>query len=320
MVEKSIVVRPYQQGGEYEIFNLFRLSYGGSELPEDYWRWRFQNNPGGTGLIDLAWNGDVLAAHYAVTSVAMRIAGQDGISGLSGTTMTHPDYRGKGLFPILARSTYERMAEIGMKMVFGFPNSMSHRGFVKTLKWIDIYEIPMFRLSSIPQRQRLHIPSQVCELFDVDYRFDIFWEKVCDEYDIITRRDKAYLKWRYISNPVTNYRLIAYVEGNEIQGYAVFKKYNNQYQVVDLLIDKKSVQVGEALLHFISCEALKNDATSISLWLNVAHPFHHALEKMGFGPENPITYFGGLFFQQKLDISLYDFRRWYITMGDSDVF
>lgn len=56
-------------------------------------------------------------------------------TGLSGTTMTHPEYRGKGLFPVLARSTYARMKAANMAMVWGFPNAMSHRGFVRNLNW-----------------------------------------------------------------------------------------------------------------------------------------------------------------------------------------
>jgi len=320
MAEKHIKTKKYHKGNEHAILELFRTAYDGRELPLDYWRWRFQKNPGGPGMIYLAWDGDVIAAHYAVTGTAMRIGGDDCAAGLSGTTMTHPGYRGRGLFPILARNTYERMADMGMTLVYGFPNAMSHRGFVNVLKWKDIYEIPMLRMPITSNIETESIPEQICELSDVDKRFDDFWSRVCDDYDIIARRDQAYLNWRYISNPAEHYRLIAYIENNIIHGYAFFKKYENQYQVIDLLIERNAVEIGGALLRFVIREALRDKSTSVSLWLNVNHALHHRLEKMGFGLESPVTYFGGLFLNSQTNSYSYDFRRWYITMGDSDVF
>jgi len=47
---------------------------------------------------------------------------------------------------------------------------------------------------------------------------------------------------------------------------------------------------------------------------------HHALEKIGFKPEGPVTYLGGLVLNPAIDKSFYDFRGWYFTMSDSDVF
>ncbi len=91
-----------------------------------YWEWRFRDNPAGHGIIELCWAGDALVAHYAVTNLTMSIHGQSLNVGLSGTTMTHPAYRGMSLFQMLARSTYNRMLKINMP-VWGFPNSMIHR-------------------------------------------------------------------------------------------------------------------------------------------------------------------------------------------------
>lgn len=46
-----------------------------------------------------------------------------------------------------------------------------------------------------------------------------------------------------------------------------------------------------------------------------------ALERIGFHNGEPITYFGALALQAYLNqTELYDFRQWYLTMGDSDVF
>lgn len=313
--------RPYREGDEKQILELFSLTFGGRQMPLSYWRWRFRDNPSGQGVIKLSWDYGLLAAHYAVTRVSMSIDGCDRLAGLTGTVMTHPTYRGRGLFSKLARRTYMHMMEIGMALVWGFPNTVSHRGFTCDLGWQDIYEVPAFRLKIESGKTTPTIsPSKICELSEADERFNQFWERIRNDYDIIVRRDRKYINWRYFSNPIEKYRLIAYVENEQIRGFAVFKRYQDEMQVVDLLIGKEDIEVGESLMQFIIAEALDATAQSVSLWLNVTHPFHHALEKMGFRPEGPVTYLGGLVLNPKFDGSLYDFRRWYFTMGDSDVF
>ncbi len=313
-------IRAYQSGDEQKILDLFRLAYGGRELPLNFWEWRFRNNPAGAGVIELSWDDQLLAAHYAVTSVVTRIAGKDYHTGLSGTTMTHPEYRGKGLFPVLARSTYARMKAANMAMVWGFPNAMSHRGFVRNLNWKDIYEIPMFRRTISPSMSMATMAAQICELSVVDERFDRLWERVCDDYAIIGRRDQAHLEWRYLSNSTEQYRLLAYIDGGDIHGYAVTKRYQDELQVVDLLTGREATDVGTVLISHILQLAVQETATSVSLWLNSTLPMHHALEKMGFQPEGAVTYLGGLALQPEFGDTLYDFRNWYFTMGDSDVF
>lgn len=314
-------IRSYQEGDEKHILELFSLSFGGRQMSLPYWKWRFQDNPAGHGVIELCWDGNVLVAHYAVTNLTMSIHGQILNVGLSGTTMTHPAYRGMSLFQMLARSTYHRMLKINMPLVWGFPNLMSHRSFVCELDWVDIYEVPMFRLHLEPRLKDINTSNEyIFELSSADERFDTLWERIRNDYDIITQRDRAYINWRYFMNPSEKYKLIGHVENNEIQGYAVFKHYGDELQVVDLMMGKEAVDVGENLITYLIAQALKENASSVSLWMNVTHPLHHALEKIGFRPEGPVTYLGGLVLNTTIDKSFYDFKRWYFTMSDSDVF
>ena len=314
----ELQVSDYRPGDERHILSLFRQSFG-RELSTQFWTWRFKENPAGFGVIDLCWDDDVLAGHYAVSPVAMRINGQEWLTALSGTTMTHPDYRGQGLFPKLGRSTYARMTQAGMGMVWGFPNNLSHRGIVRDLKWVDIYELPMLRLT-LPSRRPLPAPHNIVALSEFDARFDRLWEQVRDDYRIITRRDQEHLQWRYVKNPSQSYQILACTDANSIAGYAVFKQYGEEMQIVDILT-RAPTDIGVSLVSCVAQVALDQELSSISLWLNVSHPLHRALEKLGFCNGVPITYFGGLSLQADLQEALvYDFHNWYLTMGDSDVF
>ncbi len=318
-MSSDLEIRAYRPGDESDILALFRQSYG-RDMSSDYWSWRFRESPAGPGIIYLTWDGNVLAAHYAVTAVEVRMGGCDWPTGLSGTTMTHPGYRGRGFFRLLARATYEQMAREGMIAVWGFPNAMSHRGFVRDLAWGDIHEVPTLRLSL---EGRLCLPAPIEDVVEVpafDGRFDCLWERVRDEAAIAVKRDHRYLQWRYVENPAEHYRILACAAGPDLAGFAVFKRYGDELQVVDLL-SAPDPEVGLALISHVIQVGLQEAAASVSLWLNVTHPLHHALERLGFRNGEPVTYFGGRVLHAHVPASdLYDYRCWHLTMGDSDVF
>ncbi len=319
-MERQLDTRPFREGDQIAIAELFQASYS-RPLDVQVWNWRFRATPAGPGIVDLSWDDVTLAAHYAVSTLGFSIAGQDWLTGLSGTTMTHPDYRGLGLFPRLARSAYGRMAEQGMAMVWGFPNTMSHRGFIRDLGWRDIYEIPTFRLTLAGAGSLPPPTSAVVPLERFDARFDQLWQSVKDEIPVIGRRDARALTWRYTLNPLERYEILGYLQGEQLAGYAVCKRYRDELHVVDFLAGLHAVEVAEQLVFGAIRLAQERGAMTVSLWLNLIHPLHLALEKYGFRNEAPITYFGARRLSSLLgDSTIYDYRNWYITMGDSDVY
>ena len=75
------------------------------------------------------------AAFYGVLPVTARFKQQTILIAQSADTITHPDFRKKGLFISLAKKTYELCSEVGIKLLFGVPNYNSFNGFVKRLDW-----------------------------------------------------------------------------------------------------------------------------------------------------------------------------------------
>ncbi len=314
----NLSLRPYQPGDEQAILELFSVCYPGAMAPAA-WAWRFRDNPAGAGVITLAWDGATLAAHYAVTSLAMGCQGRAVAAGLSGTTMTRPAYRGRRLFPLLGRETYDRMCAAGMGMVWGFPNHLSHRGFIRDLEWADIYEVPKFLWQPAGTAAVASSVDVPAELPEFDDRFDALWARVGAGMQLAVRRDRRHLDWRYARHPDQRYRILAAAEPGQLLGYAVFKRYQDEFQVVDLL-SLPDPAIGERLVLRVAELALAEGAAGVSLWLNVAHPLHAALEKLGFRNAAPITYLGGRAWQPDLVPIARDYRNWHVTMGDSDVF
>ncbi len=312
-------IRSYESGDEVRIPELFRLSFGRNLDPARL-LWRVKDNPAGAAVIGRAWDGDALMAVCVNTPVTLRVKGRDWSGALVGGVMTHPDHRGHGLFRELVRGTWAQMAEAGTSMVWGFTNPISHRRFIRDLEVVDVHEVPTFRLP-LSQVASLPVPSDdIVELEGFDDRFDRLWERVRDDHAIITRRDQRHLQWRWVENPVGSYRILACCQMEDVLGYVVLKRYQEEVHVVDILT-VSDVEVGVQLLSRAAQIAREGSASALSLWLNVSHALHWALEALGYCNGEPVSYFIAKTLRPELrEAEVYDYRQWYLTMGDSDVF
>lgn len=79
----------------------------------------------------IAYKGKTPIAFYAVIPCFVQYENEIILAAQSADTMTHPEYRGKGLFIILAKKCYELCKKNNISFVFGFPNQNSYHGFIK---------------------------------------------------------------------------------------------------------------------------------------------------------------------------------------------
>jgi len=313
--------RPYILGDEHAILDLFRECFPGRIMTMDYWQCRFRDNPAGQFLIELAWDGEQLAGHYAVSPVWMNIQGKEVLGGLSVTTMTHPDYRGRGLFPVLAGRLYRRMSDLGYLMVWGFPNENSHEGFVNKLGWRDICQIPMLRLNLKDMNYTPEPTKGVAELPDFDGRFNRLWESVSPRHAIAVKRDREYLQWRFRTNPINRYHLLGYTDKGRLLGYSIWKLYQGkELEIVDLLaVDQESA--GTALVAAAVETGVRLGAESIKTWLPRCSSLRASLEHMGFQEGPPLVYCGARPLKPlPAGADWFTENAWFYSMSDSDVF
>ncbi len=299
-------IRCYEPGDEEAIGALFELTYG-RPLAPDYWRWRFRDAPDGPGIIFLAWDASTLAAHYAVTPVQLQVGGELVPTGLSGTTMTHPDYRGQRLFPKLADATYRAMAEQGMAAVWGFPNANSHRGFIEHLEWNDVVEIPTMEAnaSEVPARG-VSGPTET-PINEALSTGD--WPARGSAVQVA--RSAAYLRWRYVDNPAETYRAVTFGSAA-----VVFKRYKDSLQVVDSTGEPDDIA---SCVEMVARIATQEGAQRVNLWAPLPSALHRLLERRRFGPTSPVTYLGYRALSSAGD-ALADPLAWHFAMGDSDVY
>lgn len=93
-----------------------------------YW---YLENPQGQAIAFNAYDGDLMISHYVCVAKKMVIEGRVVNGILSMATVTHPNYRGRGLFKTLAKMTYDCARENGYEFVIGVANANSYPGFMK---------------------------------------------------------------------------------------------------------------------------------------------------------------------------------------------
>lgn len=318
-----MIIADYKPGDEIAILELFKASFN-KDLSLDFWNWRFRDNPVRKFMIKLMWDNDVLAGHYAVCPTQMMIEGNSVLTSLSMTTMTHPNYAGRGIFSKLAEELYHDIHnEFGVAAVWGFPNTNSHYGFIKNLAWRDLAVIPT--LSMKTSRFKGGGKMSISHINDFDEKHVNGFREVTSGFSVKTDRSLAYLKWRFIQNPVNVYDVFE-LEDAGSSYYAVTKKFKSfsesgsyEVDILETSFPAESGAVG-SLVATILDHYRSFNISKINLWLPLTDPRHIHFEKNGFSYEPPLTYLGIRAFDAALKPKVDDFRNWFFAMSDSDVF
>ena len=253
-MERGWSLRAYESGDEEAIFELDSAVRGETKDKERWlrrWHWKYKQNPAGNPVIWVARSDDKLVAQYAIIPVRMKI-GEEIITGSQSVdTMTHPDYRDKGIFITLSTQVFDEAGKQGIDVVYGFPNKMTswhqkcwlevgaHSTMIKPLNLRNILSQyitnrlllkigaasinfiikTFYRAGNAPEVNGLTITR----ISSFDERINGLWEKVSKDYEIMVARDKEYLNWRYVAIPDIDYTIYVAEREGQILGYTVLR-------------------------------------------------------------------------------------------------
>jgi hypothetical protein len=136
---ENLIIRKVELSNLEKYSSLFELCFG-ITVTVDYFNWKYLNNPHGSLIAFEAYDPetDTIAAFYGVIPELYSVNGVDKIIYQSMDTMTHPNYRNRGLFVKLANCTYNYLLSTYHEVnLIGIPGSNSYHGFVKKLNWIN---------------------------------------------------------------------------------------------------------------------------------------------------------------------------------------
>lgn len=317
-------IKAYQEGNEELILDLFNKSFG-KPLSMEYWAWRYQNNPFlNTTKAHLMWENNKLVGHYAVCPVNMLIDGEEIPTALSMTTMTHPDYTGRGIFKELAESLYDELfSKDKIQIIWGFPNLNSHYGFIKNLNWQNVATIPTLKLKNFYFSSFIRSEFIIHEVFTDEMANHLIQ---CATAGVGVYKSWKYLNWRYCLNPINKYYILS--PGNHPEQFVVIKIFqsfeDNSMQEIDILeiaLSNSANLFREMIGSIIEFAfTLKLNLLAINTWLNLSDARHILLEKNKFVFDGPTTILGARTFNKETNSDFLCFKKWNISMGDSDVY
>lgn len=346
---KHWVPHVYQSGDEAAILSLFETVFGLRRTLE-HWRWKFERNLLGRSPIMLGVDRvdpTHVVGQYTVVPTPILFGGKKRMGAQSLDTMTHPSYQKQGMFVNLAEACYTAAADMGIDLVYGFPNRNSYHGLVASLGFLDLGPIPCYRaiassrviyrrfsalknfgrvfgalhrvIDVLCMDKGLDLPAgfAIEALQRFDGRFDALWEKVAPNLEAAVWRDAAYLNWRFAERPDERYSIHAVGTQTEVLGFVVLAVQGDTGYVVDLLSVDPSVT--RSLLQFSLRHLRKQGVTRVLAYLQAPTSEVDIYQGLGFQPvPSELVMVVKPLANRLAPDTLAPASRWYVTFGDTD--
>lgn len=263
-------------------------------------------------------------------------------------TLVAPEARGQGLFNKLASQVYTEAANRNISFVYGFPNGNSAHGFFNKLGWINLDPIPFlvlplrsrYILSKLPiinkvskflpnitylKKVKYRTNLNIVENTDIDASYDQLWTTFSKKLNTSLVRDSEYVNWR-LSRPNESYQNFAiFNDKDEMQAICIYSLKEKHGGLIGYIMDLIYLEdkLGSIVLNKALQKLKDNKCDAVLAWNFNHSPNHSAYKANGFLPlpekVRPIElHFGVRIFDEKLQETLSDRNKWYLSYFDSD--
>lgn len=254
----------YVAGDRDEILAFRRRMYGERSVYAEpaYVDWLYGGRGDDTPLWVYRRNGGI-EGHQGGVRVGLKVGGVVHDAMWTIDMMVSPETRSRGVGPVLSR-----VAWASAPCLLGVEVSDAARKVFVRAGWVDLGDVPLFvhpfdtaavldRLGhplarlpkpvlDAPHRLGLGLAAalvatsglRLAEVADFPAAVDALWSSVCDEYPVIARRDRAYLRWRYVAHPhADGYRRLLLWRGDTLAGWAVIRRFEHRGLPAASLVD-----------------------------------------------------------------------------------
>jgi hypothetical protein len=242
--------RPDPEG----LLALVRTVFPGEDIGDPrFLSWLYDLNPRGPAIEFMAKSGDSVTGHIAVLPQRYKV-GQDAVyGGVVVNAITHPDFRGRGIFMVLHEELFQSPPAKGIAFSFGFANLNSEKGCFRHLGYQELGRLPFWilpfnlprilaaqasrkgaawraaaraaqpfvKLWSTARRPRGPGSIAVENVKELGPEFDDLWPAASAGTENILVRDRAFLDWRFIRSPTRRYDVFAARKNGRLVGYLV---------------------------------------------------------------------------------------------------
>jgi len=319
---KNVDYRDYKIRDEKRIVNFFIECGYISNI--EFWNWINRNSPYGNTIFKIAELDGKIICHYAVLPKILKLKNKEIKVGLGIHLASHPKVRSTEVVVTTMKYVYQSCKDLGIDIIFGFPNKNSWLFSQRLLGWVKIADIsalekPLGEFIFSKNNKILNVQS---DLIFTNEHISLL-EKLVPLNFITVKKNLNYLNWRYKYHPFQRYYLIEERIGDQIKGFFILKIYeknNLRYgHILELgLLEKNDFTMFDKLLNNAISFFKNHSVDIVSMWMSENHPLFSYCKKMGFKSSDFITHFG----YKKINYNLEDINNlnWFMVMGDSDAF
>lgn len=270
-------VVPYHPSRRPAVLELM-AEVQGHRTREDEFVWWFEKNPTGYLNIFLAEAEGALIGISCTNSFRVLVQGVEHLVPFSLNVLTHPTYRGRGIFSALELANEDDARRRGCAFMLSFPNRLSTPIFLRRLGWSatpgpwylvkardPIRLLAAWGGRAWPERLaaagrsalgwtfRRRWPSSVEPIDEFGAPFDALWQERARGGQWTLVKDARYLNWRFVEAPSGRYRCFRVREGSEDVGYVVLGR-----------IEKRGIRLGYLADAFVSDRARRRRGDALA--------------------------------------------------------
>jgi GNAT superfamily N-acetyltransferase len=240
----DLEIRDYEATDEAGVLDLLNAALGtgpaGARTPE-FFRWKHLGSPFGKSFMLVAISDGIPVGFRSFMRWTFCCAGRIVRAVRAVDTATHPAYQGRGIFSLLTQDALA-VLRTEIDLVFNTPNSKSRPGYLK-MGWQEIGDVPVAIRIGKPVRfaARLtplighHVPDSPAEmppitaataarvLEDRDEINGLLSDRKIEMQRFETPRTCDYMRWRYASAPLLDYRAVREEHDGQLEGIAIFR-------------------------------------------------------------------------------------------------
>lgn len=268
----DLAIRSYRDDDEPEVLDLVRGSLGGGpagERPPEYFRWKHLENAFGRSFMIIAESEGRIVGFRALMRWRFEVGGRTVEAVRPVDTVTHPDFRGRGVFSMLTRTALDSLQD-EVDLVFNTPNPNSLPGYVK-MGWHVVGQVPVWIRIVHParfaawklrrgrstdeaptDRPAIAAPTAADALVDGARIADLITRAENSPWGYATPKSVDYLRWRYGAAPLLDYHAVTLERHGDLAGICFFRLRREGplwgTSIADLLVAPGDLDAAKALL------------------------------------------------------------------------
>lgn len=278
--------------------------------PPARFEWLGSGNPAGPAVWFFALdNNNEVAGMISIMPKDVIVSGKTLRAGIIGDYVIHEKYRVFGPNLLLLKSALAGMGGMGFNFLYTVPNAQSEliikragaqkvgsfKNFVKPLNakhYLSKYVGPASQRLIAPfinaglkmlSRETYTLSSGfLAEDPRLDESLDELWDGVRNRFNMAGDRGSAFLKWKYLKNPLHLFRVLTLKErrGGSLKGFIIFNMEQGRLNIHDILaIDKASVN---ELLKGIVRTGRRENCISVNIEIFDTNPLLPTFTSFGF--------------------------------------